>query len=256
MLHYVSDNPSHNDLKPWSISHNSYLRLLDFIVENKFNTISFEDVINDNYNKKKKNIIITFDDCPKQLFDFAIPELQKRNMKAVFYLPTAHIGGYNNWSVKDNLSKLDLMSEKEIVQLSKIGMEVGSHAHDHVMLSELSFEDVKYQLQESKRILTRIINKEILTIAYPYGDVPNEYRSIVREVGYKYGVSVYSMLQSDYSIRRWIYDDTDTVRSLRKKTSITYGFSRSANDKWNPLIKTVARKAYLSYKFLKSKVYN
>lgn len=48
-----------------------------------------------------KNIIITFDDCPGPCGDFTIPELQKRNMKAVFYIPTAHIGGYYKWNVID-----------------------------------------------------------------------------------------------------------------------------------------------------------
>ncbi|HEY9177365.1 MAG TPA: polysaccharide deacetylase family protein [Flavipsychrobacter sp.] len=249
-LHYVSDDPALGALKPWNISCKSFTRLLDFLQVENYTTVGFEDMAASRI-KGRKSIILTFDDCPKHLWDFAIPELLKRNMKAVFYMPTAYLGGYNEWNVVEGLPKVDLMDSDDIAKLNTLGMEIGSHAHHHIMLGERNTEEVIMQLNESKAILESIIDKPVVSIAYPYGSVPHSAYRLSREAGYQYGLAVFTPWQTKYAIRRWIYDDTDSVESIRRKISGTYTWQRVVSDKWNFYSANIMRKAYHYYSGLK-----
>lgn len=66
-----------------------------------------------------KKLILSFDNCPKHLFDFAIPELVKRKMKAVFYMPTANTGGYNSWDEEKGTARMELMNEADLKELAR-----------------------------------------------------------------------------------------------------------------------------------------
>lgn len=250
MLHYVSDHPDHDALRPWNISCDSYIRLLDYIEKHNYITIGFEDIITSQYSKRR-SIILTFDDCPKQLWDFAIPELLRRNMKAVFYIPTAHLGGYNEWSVEEGLPKIELMDEADIIKLSHVGMEIGSHAHNHIMLEEEKNSEIIDQLVKSKSILEQIINKPVLSVAYPYGSVPKNAYKLAKDAGYIYGLAVFTPWQTKYAIRRWIYDDTDNIESIQHKMSPIYTWQRSLYDKWSFYSKKILRILYQYYTRLK-----
>src|SRR5438128_4641891 len=90
MLHSVG-NFADESLGNWCISHKAFLQLLTCIEEQEYHTTHFSELLEEpNTGKQhKKKVILTFDDCPKHLFDFAIPELLKRDMKAAFYMPAA-----------------------------------------------------------------------------------------------------------------------------------------------------------------------
>lgn len=251
-LHYVSNDTSLNDLRPWVISHESFIRLLDYLERVGYSTLTFEDLI---YGEPRlrKSVIITFDDCPRHLWDFAIPELIRRNMKAVFYIPTAYIGGYNEWNVSEGHSRVDLMSEIEIQRLVDAGMEVGSHSHHHVMLSQQTSMYVTSELTKSKIILENIIKKKVLSIAYPYGEVPYDYKTIACQLKIHAALSVYTAYDSKYAVRRFIYDDTDTDETLRWKLSALYKLYRFFNDKISIVSKRYAQHIYKVYSSLKHK---
>src|SRR5690348_15342034 len=98
MLHQVR-NTKIKDSEGWSISHNKFLDLVDYLGDNQYYTTSFAELIHNKgfVKSQKRKVILTFDDGYRHLQDFVVPELVKRNMKGVFYIPTAHIGGYNIW---------------------------------------------------------------------------------------------------------------------------------------------------------------
>lgn len=253
MLHYVSDDAKLDPLKPWVISQSSFLRLLNFLESEGYTTLTVEDLLSGT-RPGRKSIIITFDDCPKHLFDFAIPELLKRNMKAVFYMPTAYLGGYNVWGVTGGMPRVDLMDEKDIKRLVDMGMEVGSHSHQHLMLSDVEEGQVIEELKKSKEILEKIIDKPVLSIAYPYGDVPAQYGSIVKSLNYKLAFSVYAIHDSKYAIRRWIYGDSDNIDSIKWKLSRFYNLNRFFSDKYNLISKRFAQRLYRYYASLRTKL--
>lgn len=234
MLHHVSDDERHKSLKPYSISHDSFIRLLDYLEEHNFQTLVFEDLLNRNSNNiLQKQVILTFDDCPKHLWEFAIPELLRRKMKAVFYMPTAHLGGTNSWDIKEGRHQLDIMDEADLQKLHRIGMEIGSHAHEHVRLSDLNSEEkVLESITKSKQIIELLISKKIISLAYPFGAVPKNYPSILRKAGFEFAMAIYHSKGNRYALRRMIYHDGDTLQSLKKKLSIFYKIYRFCTDRF------------------------
>lgn len=232
MLHGVSDDSALDDLKPYVISKASFTRLLNVLEEGGYTTTNFAQFSKTGH--EPREVVISFDDCPKHLWDFAIPELQKRRMCAAFYMPTAYIGGYNDWDMQQGKPKMELMNEDDLHNLSDIiGMEVGSHSDKHIRLSDVSKQEVKDNLQKSKTILEQITGLPVLSMAYPFGALPDDNKNLLKEAGYQYGLSIYTPKETRYDIRRWIYHDGDDAERIKKKLSTQYRLMRALKDKLN-----------------------
>jgi len=79
-----------------------------------------------------------------------------------------------------------LLSDEEILQLSKSRYaEIGSHGLYHNCLTKIPLEKAKEELTISKSYLENIIQKEVISFAYPDGDYNNELISAAEKVGYK-----------------------------------------------------------------------
>lgn len=252
-LHYVSDDAKLEPLKPWVISHQSFVRLLDYLETEQYATLTFED-LEQGKGQNAKYVVITFDDCPKHLFDFAIPELLKRKMKAVFYISTAYLGGYNVWGVADGKPRLELMDEADVKRLHDMGMEIGSHGHRHIMLDEFETDEVTHELARSKSVLEAIVQKPVLTVAYPYGFVPVAYKKIIPQLQFRLGLSVYTRFDSKYAIRRWVYDDEHDEKKIKWKMSLLYRLYRPFSDKLTIAYKRYSSLLYRTYASVKSRV--
>jgi peptidoglycan/xylan/chitin deacetylase (PgdA/CDA1 family) len=229
MLHHVSDDPAHDSLGGWKISRGSFLRLLDHIESNGYQTITFHDL------EKKagpgKKIILSFDDCPRNLFDFVIPELQRRRMKAAFYMPTAYLGKHNAWDVEEGRAKVELMNEADILALDRLGMEVGAHGHEHVALKKIdNMFILEREISLPKKILEDILGKKIISFSYPFASVPANYQKLLSGAGYRFGLSIYQPIEHRLALRRFGYYDIDDNKRIGRKLSILYKVYRRFTD--------------------------
>jgi peptidoglycan/xylan/chitin deacetylase (PgdA/CDA1 family) len=233
MLHQISDDAKCDSLKPYSISTKSFIKLLDYLAKYNYCTTTFSEIFEGNLNNRnnEKNIIITIDDCYRDLFEFAIPELEKRNMKATFFMPTAHMGAYNSWDADKGRARLEIMNENELHDLSKLNMEIGSHGHQHFPYKYFTDTEISFQLKISKDIIENITGTKITSFAYPFGDVPLNYRDLLLSSEYSTACAIYHPKGDRYSLRRFIYHDNDTELTLKRKLSISYKISRSIYDK-------------------------
>ena len=231
MLHSVS-NRMDDSLKDWCISHHRFSQLLDFLEEKQYETTHFGLLESKNYRPKaSKKIILTFDDCPKNLLDFAVPELLKRKMKAAFYIPTAYIGGYNSWDVENGKARLELMNEDDLKALSQAGMEIGSHSHRHIALKTITYvPELEKEVRLSKQLLESITGQQVYSFSYPYGSVPIHYREILSNAGYFYGLSIYQPFQTPLALRRFGVYEKDTKEKIKRKLSLHYRWLRSVYD--------------------------
>lgn len=90
------------------------------------------------------------------------------------------------------LQSSELMSWEQIKILSENGMSIGSHSHDHSILSKQNAETLDLQLKKSVEILESVVNKEIKSIAYPVGGYAHfneETKSVSKNIGFKLGFS-------------------------------------------------------------------
>ena len=61
------------------------------------------------------------------------------------------------------------MNSKDIIILEKLGMKIGSHTHEHKVLSKMSHNKQLKDISKSIDILQNIIKKKINYFCYPYG---------------------------------------------------------------------------------------
>jgi peptidoglycan/xylan/chitin deacetylase (PgdA/CDA1 family) len=71
--------------------------------------------------------------------------------------------------VEHGLHWVQPLNWDEVRKMSQGGMEIGSHTVTHPVLTQLSEEDLCYELTASKKRIEMEIGKEVLSIAYPGG---------------------------------------------------------------------------------------
>ncbi len=154
---------------------------MKYLKENGYKTLFLSEI--DNAFDYDKPIIITFDDGYKNVYDNAFPILTKYNLKSNFYIITRWMDGQT------------YVTEDMVKQMDKSGIvEIGSHTLTHIKLGASSYEQQENELKESKADLEKLLEKEIDTIAYPYGSYNSNTINITKKY-YKYAVTV----NSDYN---------------------------------------------------------
>jgi len=76
---------------------------------------------------------------------------------------------------------------QQIREMHEHGIEFGSHACSHRILTRLDRETASTELQQSKQSLQDATGVEIKTIAYPNGDYDNDLGKLTRQAGYEIG---------------------------------------------------------------------
>lgn len=85
-----------------------------------------------------------------------------------------------------DMIKLNSMTWNQISELSKDPIcTIASHSVSHVAMDKLNATQVKYELQQSKKIIEEKLNKEVNHFAYPYGRINNNVCSLVFQAAYK-----------------------------------------------------------------------
>ncbi len=95
-----------------------------------------------------------------------------------------------------------LLSDNEIIELdgSTFGF-IGSHGFYHNNIGNLSDDDAKRELSESKKYLETLLNRTIDSIAYPDGSYNEESIKIAERMGFKFQFAVDYKHASDKQIQ-------------------------------------------------------
>ena len=212
---------------------------LDWLKANDYETLSIEDLISHIKNGEsfpEKSVIITFDDGYNGIYNYAFPELKKRNMKAVFFITASVIdkleGSYPHVTAKE---LQEIASDKNF--------SIGSHTLTHSNLTKMTHEEKIHELAESKRILEQITGREVLSMAYPEGNYDKQVIDSVKEAGYEIAFAVQDrgLLNEDarYSIPR-IYAGMGLAQddyALFKEYVINYKAMppEAFKERWQPI---------------------
>jgi len=105
--------------------------------------------------------------------------------------------------VGSDLAESKTMGWDQVIEMSRSGMEIGSHTESHAILSSLKDDQLNHELCASKHKIESMIEKEVDVIAYPNGDdasIGPVVEEATKEAGYvfgvKYGVSGSNELSS------------------------------------------------------------
>ena len=165
--------------------------------------------------KNGKVVGITFDDGFKNNLQ-VLPILQKFNFSATCYIISQNIGGINHWDLDKGIPENPLMDENEVKQWINGGMEIGSHAQNHVRLAEGDIEIATKEIMQSRLDLENQFNCTINHFCYPYGSHNDEIIEITKDAGYstattvnrgraKYGDSLFTLPRVSITHRTFVH---------------------------------------------------
>src|SRR3989344_2318481 len=153
----------------WSVSPENFKQQIEFLKKNGYQTISLSELkegLEQNKTTDRKKAVITFDDGRSGVYDYAFPLMSIYNYTASLFIVAKWVGqkeipGHENYS--------GFLTWNQVKELANNGFEIGSHSLSHPRLTELSAEELKEELQNSKIILEQKTGKKINHFAYPYG---------------------------------------------------------------------------------------
>ena len=132
----------------------------------------------------RSGFCVTFDDGFRNVFDLALPLLEKRGLRAIQFIVAGLIGGEDAWDRAIGEPPQALMDDGMIREWLAAGHEIGSHTLTHPHLPALGREQARAEIFDSKRRLEDRFGVPIKHFCYPYGDQDEAVRDMVREAGY------------------------------------------------------------------------
>jgi peptidoglycan/xylan/chitin deacetylase (PgdA/CDA1 family) len=86
------------------------------------------------------------------------------------------------------LASRTIMSWDKVRRLHVAGMSVQSHSHTHRVLSTMTPDEARRDLQQSRKILSEVIGQDVRTVAYPVGHrLSPPFVRAVRDAGFDLG---------------------------------------------------------------------
>jgi len=181
------------ELKDYEISPALFEQQLKYLQDNKYTTISLDQVAADLKNGNTlpvlKSVVLTFDDGWQNQYTYVFPLLLKYHMIATFYVYTNSIGTSH------------FLSWDEIKEMSAAGMLFASHSVSHPYFKSLPLSQVVTEATASKKILEQHLGKPILNFASPFGYTNADIIAILKAAGYATARTTYKGVYQDNPLR-------------------------------------------------------
>jgi peptidoglycan/xylan/chitin deacetylase (PgdA/CDA1 family) len=134
-----------------------------------------------------RGISITFDDGWKDNYQNAFPILRRFDIKATIFLISSCVGQVSTKAQSEGESGHPHLSIEEIREMSRCGIEFGSHTVNHKLLHQVSPVEVSEEVVESKKAIEGFLDRPCNVFAYPGGHFNEHARTAVADAGYLAG---------------------------------------------------------------------
>ncbi|CAB3735671.1 hypothetical protein LMG3458_05260 [Achromobacter deleyi] len=186
MYHQIGEpNPKGTPFRGLTVHPDDFARQMRWMRFLGYRGLSMRDVMPYVRGERRGKVFgITFDDGYRNVVQNAMPVLDKLGFTATNYLVANQFDGGNVWDAKIGIPHSPLMTVEEMRQWAAAGHEVGSHTLDHVHLPEMTPDEARRQMVESKDVLEQALGAPVTAFCYPYGDHGPEHLAMAREAGY------------------------------------------------------------------------
>jgi peptidoglycan/xylan/chitin deacetylase (PgdA/CDA1 family) len=116
---------------------------------------------------------VTFDDGHISNFEYALPSLQSRGLKARFFITvgwTGHKPGYMGWN--------------ELRSLHEAGQLIGAHGWTHTLLTHCDQKDLRTELSTARMTLEDKLGTSVTTMSLPGGRYNSRVLAECEKAGY------------------------------------------------------------------------
>ncbi|WP_343705854.1 polysaccharide deacetylase family protein [Flavobacterium sp.] len=209
-----------------SISVSKLESQLKFLRDNKYATFHFKDLENLK-SLPSKSVVITFDDVTECQLLYAVPLLEKYQLKASFFVPFSFVGNYDYWIEGQE----KIMSVEQLKSLNSNLIELGYHSFEHKRYSSLSKEELEADFIKSNDFIREHQLDVKPVLAYPFGNYAKKeaqfavFEKIMRENGIKYGLRIGNRVnkfpfKNNYLVKRIDVKGEDSLFRFRLKLKI------------------------------------
>ena len=140
--------------------------------------------------KDGKRIAFTCDDGYQGLYTNGYGLFQKYGIYPTLYLTTEFLNNFSWFSYAKKIPSIiseseaitcngfrrDFLTDDQVIELIRYGVEIGSHSVYHTHLTEIPDELLQEEIMQSKQRLEKRYNLEISSFAYPFGDFNKKVR--------------------------------------------------------------------------------
>lgn len=164
MYHYVSwlpaSDPNMALRRDLTVSPTDFEGMLKYLRDNGYHTITSRDLwwsLDQTAPLPPKSVMLTFDDGHADAYGVVLPLLQQYGMTGTFFV-TVNL-----------VDRLGYLSRAQVRALADAGMDVESHAMDHISMIRPLNQQI-YQLCRSRDFLSAWTGTDVRQFAYPSGD--------------------------------------------------------------------------------------
>lgn len=154
---------------PWCVSAEAFEQQMQWLAGQGL-AVSLDDVlafVRGERDLPDGSVLVTMDDGFSSVLHIAAPIMQRHGIPSVAYVTTGFVGS-------DSISGEPYLSWNEVARLPAVGVAVGSHAHSHRSMAQLSAGDALDEAQRSKQLLEQHLAAPVRSFAYPFGMRPDE----------------------------------------------------------------------------------
>jgi peptidoglycan/xylan/chitin deacetylase (PgdA/CDA1 family) len=131
-----------------------------------------------------RGLAVTFDDGWKDNYDNAFPILREFGIKATIFLISSCLGQVSDKAQSEGESAREHLSLENVLEMSGQGIEFGSHTLNHKLLDRIPLDEVKIEVEGSKRQIEEMLDKPCRVFAYPGGHYNESARRVIEQAGY------------------------------------------------------------------------
>ena len=176
MLHSVGDDVTDESCPNNTIRPREVRDLIVALRKDGYTFKTFKDAIETG---DRWTMCLTFDDGFVDNYTLLFPILKELDVPATLFVTS------RGKSDKGFLSP-DMIREMDASGL----VELGGHTSGHTMLTEVSLEEAKREIDENKAWIEAIIGHPIISFAYPRGGENDDIVELVKGAGYRYGAAM------------------------------------------------------------------